>query len=396
MPASILILKFPYSSLLGGGELHTVGLVENLKKKGFNFYLVSSCSVLLSLFKKENWPSEKIWLGKEPVTPFSVLLFFIFSPYFIFRLFFILLWYKIKYRTKILYCLSLTEKLLAFLAFFLGYRIFWIEHQYPEAWLALNPFLFLYRLNSRFAKIIAVSYAVQNRLIELGIKPRHIKVIYNGIDLDQLKAQNAKLKTTTKNLKLVIGAACRLSKEKAVDDLIRAFAKIIKKYQNVELWIAGTGPERKNLENLVMNLGLNNKVKFFGWQEDIYNFLNKLDIFALTPYRRESFGLAVAQAQARGLAAVVTNIGGLGEVVENEKTGFVVKAKDINAIVAAITKLIKNSILREKMGKAGQERVKKLFSQEKMIEEFEKEFKPTNLNVKAQITNQTQSSKSKY
>lgn len=372
MTINVLILKFPYSSLLGGGELHTVTLVENLKTRGFNFYLVSFCPVLLSLFRKRNWHSKKIWLGKEPVTPFSVLLFFIFLPYLIFRLFFILLWYKIKYRTKILYCLSLTEKLLSFLAFLLGYRVFWIEHQYPERWLTQNPFLFLYRLNSNAVKIITVSNAVKNKLTTLGVKPNSLKTIYNGIKISKFKIRDTRY--GIRDTKLIIGIACRLSKEKAVDDLIKAFNKVIKENQNIELWIAGCGPEKNNLENLVKNLRLESKVKFWGWQKDIYDFLNKLDIFALTSYRRESFGLVVAQAQAVGLPSVVTDIGGLSEVVQNEKTGFVVKAKDINAIAAAIIKLIKNPILREKMGKVGQERVKKLFSQEKMIKEFEQLF----------------------
>jgi glycosyltransferase involved in cell wall biosynthesis len=375
MLKNVLLLKFPYSSALGGGELHTVALVENLKKRGFNFYLASSCPILLSEFKKRSWHCKKIWLGKEPVTFFRALIFPLFMPYLIIKLFFILLWYKMKYGMQIIYCLSLTEKLIGtMLAYFLGYRIFWIEHQYPERWLAKNPFLFLYRLNSCFTKIIAVSQAVKNRLVDLKIKSDRLKVIYNGIDLNQLKAQCSKLKTITQNSKLVIGTACRLSQEKGVNDLIRAFAKVIKEIENAELWIAGMGPEQKNLKDLVKNLSLENEVKFFGWQKNLYGFLEKLDIFVLTSCRRESFGITTAQAQAIGLPAVVTNIGGLSEIVENKKTGLVVEKQNIEAIAAAVLKLAENPTLRQEMGKTGQERVKKMFSQKRMVEEFEKEF----------------------
>lgn len=375
MPINILILKFPYQSALGGGELHTRQLVENLKLRGFNFYLVSSCPILLSLFEKRNWPRKKIWLGIEPVTFWSVLAFPFFLPYLIFRLFFVLFWYKIKYKTTILYCLSLTEKLLSFLAFCLGFRVFWIEHQYPERWLEANPFLFLYRLNSRWAKIIAVSKAVRNKLIQLKIQPKQIKVIYNGLDFKKIENQKSKIKTKNKKQKIIIGTACRLAPEKKVDDLIYAFEKILHLNQPIELWICGIGPEEEKLKRIVKNLKIEDKVKFLGWQKNIYDFLSKIDIFALTSCRRESFGLAAAEAQAMGLPAVATKIGGLPEVVENGKTGYIVKVGDIKGLILALTKLIKNPSLREKMGEAAKIRAKKLFSQERMIKEFEIEFK---------------------
>lgn len=374
MPISILILKFPYSSLLGGGELQTISLVENLKKRGFDFYLVSSCHVLLSSFKKRSWPAKSIWLGVEPVTPWSAFVFPLFIPYLVFRLFFILFWYKIKHKTSVLYCLNLTEKLLATpLAFLLGYRVFWTEHLRLERWLLANPFRFLYVLNSRLARVIAVSRAVKKQLLELGIKPERAKVIYNGIDLKRIKHQESRIKNPKE--KIIIGAACRLSLEKGLDDLIRAFALVLKKYQNVELWIAGRGPEKKNLENQASSLKIRGKVKFLGWQKDIFDFLNKIDVFALTPYRRESFGVAAAEAQATGIPVVGTDISGLSEVVEDGKTGFVLKARHPESIAAAILKLVGDLDLRQKMGEAGRTRVKKMFSLEKMLNEYKSEFK---------------------
>ena len=99
-------------------------------------------------------------------------------------------------------------------------------------------------------------------------------------------------------------------------------------------------------------------------------FLNQLDIFALTPTRRESFGIAVAEASACGKPVVTTNISGLVEVVENEVTGLIVDHGDCDQISAALLKLAGDENLRHLLGNNGRTRIKKYFTEEKMIAEF--------------------------
>ena len=77
---NILILKFPYSSLYGGGEKHTITLVERLQKKGYNVWLVSSCSVLLAEYKKRKWNVETTWSVTEQVSPLALLAFMFLWP----------------------------------------------------------------------------------------------------------------------------------------------------------------------------------------------------------------------------------------------------------------------------------------------------------------------------
>jgi glycosyltransferase involved in cell wall biosynthesis len=368
---NILILKFPYGSAFGGGELHTLQLCEGLKKRGHNFYLASSCRVLLNEFKKRNWPAQKIWGGKEPVSISGVILFTLLSPYLFWRLFFLLLKYKAKFKTNKLYCLSLTEKLLAVLpAKLLGYSIFWIEHLRIERWLTQNPYKFLYVLLSRLAITITVSQAVKKQLVDLGLKENKVKVIYNGINTKKFK----KLPVTRYTLYTTIGTACRLCVEKGVDYLIRAFAKVVKQNPNVELLIAGEGPEKENLKKLTSNLNIKDKVKFLGFVKIMPDFLNQLDIFVLTPTRRESFGIAAAEASACEKPVVATDISGLSEVVKDGETGFIVESKNIEAIANTLVKLAKNKDLRTKMGRKGRERVEKYFTIDKMIDNFEKVF----------------------
>jgi len=370
---NILITKFPYNSQMGGGEVHTLQLFSELKRRGHNFYLASSCNVLIGEFMKRSWPAKKTWIGREPVSMLGILLYALRMPLTFWQLIFLLLKYRIRRKTKKLYCLSLTEKLLATIpARLMGYSVFWIEHLRIERWLALNPFLLCYIFNSYFATTIAVSQAVRGQLIDLGLSKNKVKVIYNGIDIKKFHPQKI---SKPQPEKLIIGTVCRLCPEKGVDYLIKAFGQAINKNNELLLMIVGEGPEKENLKNLARDKNISDKVFFLGWQDDIPRFLNSIDIFALTPTRRESFGISAGEASACGLPVVATDISGLSEVVSDNETGLVVESKNIDKIASAIVRLANDENLREDMGKAGRKRVIENFTIEQMIDNFEKVMK---------------------
>ena len=370
---NILILKFPHNSALGGGELHTLQLFSALRERGHKFYLASSCSILLPEFIKRKWPVQKVWLGREPVSISGLIIFTLFSPYLCWRLFFLLLKHRVRHKTNKLYCLSLTEKLLATIpAKLLGYSVFWMEHLRIERWLRQNPYRWLYVWLSSLVTTITVSKAVKGQLVDLGLKEKNVAVVYNGIDTEKFKPDP--LPATHYSPLITIGTDCRLCPEKGVDYLLKAFLKVVARDAGVELQIAGEGPEKKSLQNLAVELGLSDKVKFRGFIEDTPKFLNQIDIFALTPTRRESFGIAAAEASACGKPVVTTNISGLTEVVEDSRTGLVVESKNVKQIATALLKLAGDKNLRQEMGASGRRRVEKYFTVEKMVAEFEKIF----------------------
>ncbi|MFH2105456.1 MAG: glycosyltransferase family 4 protein, partial [Parcubacteria group bacterium] len=266
-----------------------------------------------------------------------------------------------------------TEKLLATIpAKLLGYSVFWMEHLRIERWLRLNPYRLLYVWLSNLVTTVTVSQAVKGQLVDLGLKDKNVTVIYNGIDTGKFKPDP--LPATHYSSLVTIGTVCRLCPEKGIDYLIKAFQKVVEQNSGVELQIAGEGPEKKNLQNLVRELGLQEKVKFLGFITDTPKFLNQIDIFALTPTRRESFGIAAAEASACGKSVVVTNISGLTEVVEDGVTGLVVENKNIEQISSALVKLVGDKNLRHEMGAAGRRRVEKYFTVEKMVGKFAEVF----------------------
>lgn len=380
---NVLIFKFPYNSALGGGELHTLQLFAELEKQDYKFYLASSCNILLDEFKKRAWPVQTVWAGHEPVSIKGILLFTLLAPYTFWRLFFILLKYKIRSKASKLYCLTLTEKLLATIpARLLGYQVLWMEHLRIERWLTRNPYRWLYVWLSPLTTTITVSQAVKKQLVDLGLKDKNVKVIYNGIDINRFKPAESHVTRPSRfdrdetsgsaryTSRVTIATVCRLAPEKGIDYLIKAFKKVAEQNPNVELQIAGQGPEKTDLERLTKKLDLQKQVKFLGFIKSVPDFLNKIDIFALTPTRRESFGISAAEASACGKPVVATDISGLREVVKNNETGLVVEGKNIDEIAAALLKLVKNPGLRYEMGQRGRERVQKYFTVAKMVDDF--------------------------
>ena len=122
--------------------------------------------------------------------------------------------------------------------------------------------------------------------------------------------------------------------------------------------VVGSGSQKKYLEDLVNTLGLVSDTLFTGYinQDEIHNYHNMFDIFVV-PSVKESFGVSALEASACGKPVIVSNVGGLPEVVENEKTGLIVEKQNSSLLAEAIEKLISNLKMREEFGNNGRQKV---------------------------------------
>ncbi|PIY96154.1 MAG: hypothetical protein COY66_04800 [Candidatus Kerfeldbacteria bacterium CG_4_10_14_0_8_um_filter_42_10] len=371
---NILILKFPYSSLFGGGEQHTINLVEGLRKKGFSFFLVSSCPVLLKEFKNRHWPAKKIWAPREPVSKGSLILFPFLAPYFFFRLFGLLINYRISRRISLLYCFSLTEKILITLpARILGIKVVWIEHVTTERWLALNPYKIFYRFSSRFAAIVAISEVIKKQLIrEIRINPSKILVIYNGVDFPPVNFLDFKSRVNKKGF--IIGVVARLEKEKGIEYLLRAVEIGQEVIPQIKLIVVGDGSQRKNLQWLASSIGISSKVQFVGFQENIKGWIRNFDALVLPSAIRESFGIVLIEAMANLRPVIASRIGGVTEIIEDKKTGLLVEPANAESLAQAIIYLHSHPQEVLEIIKHARAKVESSFTKDKMIDAFEKLF----------------------
>lgn len=247
------------------------------------------------------------------------------------------------------------------------------EHDYPRPLGGLRDKL-LPTLTHLVDGVITVSHFSRQLLTNKPYPSHKIAVVHNGIDLDEFNYLSEK---TTEKIertapaepdRFTIGYLGRLEPHKGIDDLLHATALLLPIQPNLHVEISGDGPERPSLEALAQALGIANHVHFLGRVPNAANFLRQLDIFVL-PSRFEAFGLVAAEAMAVGTPVIVTNAGGLPEVVADGQTGLVVPVDNRPALAQAIGQLAAQPTLRQQLIQAGKQHSQTYFSVARMADE---------------------------
>jgi glycosyltransferase involved in cell wall biosynthesis len=208
--------------------------------------------------------------------------------------------------------------------------------------------------------VIAVSRAVALQLPAL----RPI-VVHAGVESStDFHLGNKAPRTTT-----IIGATCRLVPLKGLVELIRAVASLHSEFPGLQLEIAGSGPEREKLEREARALGLTGRVRFLGWQRVLRPTFQSWDIFAM-PSLDEGLPIAALEAMAEGLPVVATCVGGLPELIEDGRTGYLVPPSDVAALAKCLRLLVLDPKRRQAMGAAGRQRALEHFSVDRMVAEI--------------------------
>jgi glycosyltransferase involved in cell wall biosynthesis len=191
---------------------------------------------------------------------------------------------------------------------------------------------------------------------------KEILVIPFGVDITLFKPiRNPK---NDKSI-VVIGLIKTFEENYGVKYLINAFAQLKKEPlgKNLKLLLVGKGSLLNNLKIMTRNYGIEQYVEFTGYVDPsfIYKYHQQLDI-AVIPSISESFGVSAIESMACGKPVVASNVGGLAEVIDDGKTGILVKSKDAQSIYEALKKLVANEELRIKLGEAGRKKVLKYYN----------------------------------
>jgi glycosyltransferase involved in cell wall biosynthesis len=208
----------------------------------------------------------------------------------------------------------------------------------------INKNVLRYNLNKADVIISASKIMCAETAVYTKTKIVHIPF---GIDTKVFKPDE------TASTPLTIGTVKRMDDIYGIDILIRAFASIAH-LTDANLLLVGDGVKTDEYLGLVKKLGIAKRVHFQGWipHDQIVQYHNKMDVF-IAVSRSESFGVAVIEASACGKPVVVSNVGGLPEVVLQNKTGFIVECENVEATATAILKLCNNPLLRKQMGNEG-------------------------------------------
>ena len=201
-----------------------------------------------------------------------------------------------------------------------------------------------------------------------------IKVIYNYVNIERFrKIENPLLRKRLGEDKKILLHASNFRAIKNVDAIIDAFRKIRKDVPS-RLVLVGDGPERQRIKRKVARYKLNKEVLFLGARKDIEKFYSVSDLFLMASIR-EGCHLSILESMSSSLPVVSTKVGGIPEVVQDDKTGYLTKTGDVENMADKITDLLNNDKKREKMGKAARNRVVKNFTAEKIIPQYESYYR---------------------
>lgn len=225
----------------------------------------------------------------------------------------------------------------------------------------------------RACKVIANSEGLR-RLAERVPTGRSIGVIQNGVDLDMFepccKAEGAQEAGTAP---LKIACVARLIPRKGLEHLINAMEELDD--SSIRLSIYGTGSHAKQLQDLVVELGLQNKVAFAGFKKrtELPDVYKSADIFVL-PSVSESCSMALLEAMASGLPVVATSVGGNVEIVANGVNGLLVPPEDPAALAGAIRHMASDSTLRSEMGRQSRSLASQYYNADIVAERYKKVY----------------------
>jgi len=227
-------------------------------------------------------------------------------------------------------------------------------------------------INRLIDRFWANSMAVANYLMRCEKIPEEkIDLIYNGIDLSPFKTRENFAYSSDV---VKVGIIANLNRAiKRVDLFLRAAALVKREMKNIEFWIIGDGPLRPHLEELAKRLGVLDVTHFLGLWHDVNEILRNLDIGVLCS-DSEGLSNSILEYMASGIPTVATDVGGSSEIIDNGWDGFLVPRGDYEMLAARILELVRNPMLRKKMGENAYSKVRDNFAWERKIIELEEYF----------------------
>jgi len=189
-------------------------------------------------------------------------------------------------------------------------------------------------------------------------------VIPNMINVSQY-SRCAKQKEPSTDVKILFLNS--IERSKGIYDLINAIKLYKIKLQNCHFFICGHGSELANIKELVNNLKLSNLVSFKGVVHgpEKIDILHQSDIFILPSYR-EGLPNSILESMAAGLAVITTKVGGIPDVIENDKTGKLINPGDVESLGKAIVELSNDRDLRESLGMNASEHINKHYNADEL------------------------------
>jgi L-malate glycosyltransferase len=217
--------------------------------------------------------------------------------------------------------------------------------------------------------VTAVSEFLRRMTAEEFQITKPIDVIPNFVDLEQYPTERADRSRLVGEEQKVLLHVSNFRPVKRVLDTVRIFERVTREIDAVLLMV-GEGPERSSAQALARRLGILDRIRFLGTQQQIAEIAALADVFLL-PSELESFGLSALEAMACGVPVVGSDAGGLPEVVRHAESGYLLPVGDVDGMATRTIEILRDDERRREMGAAARHRVESLFDAERVVSQYE-------------------------
>jgi glycosyltransferase involved in cell wall biosynthesis len=235
-----------------------------------------------------------------------------------------------------------------------------------------------HRLRNHFVKrydyLQTISAYTRQRLEAAGYSANKIQMIPNAVDLSRFQCDRERVREKRSYVNIVFGG--RMAPVKGLDVLIQAWAKVISNCgdQDPRLLLAGDGPIKGQLVELVEKCQLSHSVTFIDWVPEIFEVLKYADIY-VQPSLQEGLPNSVLEAMAAALPIVATRVSGNEDLVFESKNGVLVEVGCVDELAEALCKLIANPGLRLAMGKHSRHIIETSYQLPTVLEKLSKAYR---------------------
>lgn len=235
------------------------------------------------------------------------------------------------------------------------------------------------RLMNKMDKIVFVCRnQMEYWVSKYSIREDMSTVIYNGIDLKKFSNKTSddslKKKLNIKPDEIVIGINACLRPEKKHEDLIKAGEELIREGYKIKVLLIGDGVQRSFLEKIVRESKVEKNVIITGYISDVVPYLSILDIAILPSVAVETFSMAILECMAMSKPVIMTDIGGASELIVDGETGYLYNSGDVQALISLIKRNIDSKLIKS-FGENSLNRVKRYYTEDVMIDNYEKLLK---------------------
>ncbi len=346
---------------LGGVEKGTVELAKHLALNGHYPIVISNGGKLERELQEFGVKHYKLPVHKKSLSTLLLLpkLVRIFN----------------KEQVDIIHARSRVPALVAYLAFkryFAGVNLTRLLTQVPSFITTAHGYYSKHAFSRIMAKgkiVISPSRVIAKHMIEnFNVPMERIRLIPRGVNLSDYSFV---LPTDKDWQHPVFAIIARLSPIKGHLEFIKAFREVLHFKPFAKAWIIGApSPGKdgylKELELLVKRFGLENAVDFLGIRHDIPDLLKKINVVVQPSRIPESFGRVIIEAQAAGVPVVASSLGGYREIIEENKTGFLIPSRDPKSLAKCLIKIVKDPHACDEMARLARDKVESRYSLEKV------------------------------